>query len=82
MSWHLTIEPAALDEIAGFLKTDPVAVRVLIAAIDALEDGPNVTGSHPWGISYRRLRHGPWRVLYRINDQERTIHVEHIGFRH
>ncbi|MFK0025206.1 type II toxin-antitoxin system RelE/ParE family toxin [Streptomyces sp. NPDC090798] len=31
------------------------------------------------GVDHRRLHHGPWRILYRIDAEARTLHIERIG---
>jgi mRNA-degrading endonuclease RelE of RelBE toxin-antitoxin system len=73
-------EPEATDQVAGFLKADPAGVAAILDACDALEqDGPVAAGSSAWGPYHRRLRSGPWRILYSIDEDAETIHVEHVG---
>ncbi|RII20972.1 hypothetical protein DSC45_02485 [Streptomyces sp. YIM 130001] len=79
MTWRVTVEPEALNEMAGFLKEDPAGVRELVAVIDTLTEGPSVAGSQAWGIEYRRLRRGHRRVLYHVDDADRAIRIEHVG---
>lgn len=79
MTWTVTWEPRALDEAAGFLKQNPADVRSLLEATDALTGGPVTEGARPWGTAHYRLRRGPWRVLYRVDELARTIHIEHVG---
>lgn len=79
MTWTVTWEPRAVDEAAGFLKQDPQDVRVLLDATDGLANRPDAEGARPWGTHHYRLHRGPWRILYRVDQQARTIHIEHIG---
>ncbi|RFU86964.1 type II toxin-antitoxin system RelE/ParE family toxin [Streptomyces triticagri] len=79
MTWSVTVEPDAVNEMAGFLKDDPASVRELVAVIDSLAHGPSVAGSQAWGVEYRRLHRGRWRVLYHVDDAARVIRVEHVG---
>ena len=79
MTFTVTWEPDALDQAAGFLKDDPAATRALIHATDGLADDPRPAGSTAWGADHRRLRHERRRVLYRIDDANDSIHIEHVG---
>ncbi|WP_235192954.1 type II toxin-antitoxin system RelE/ParE family toxin [Streptomyces viridochromogenes] len=36
-------------------------------------------GPVPGGAEQRRLHHGPWRILYRVAPDTRTVHIEHVG---
>lgn len=75
MEW----EPEATNQVTGFLKADPIGVAAILDACDTLEQGPVAAGSSAWGPYHRRLRSGPWRILYRIDAETETIHVEHVG---
>jgi mRNA-degrading endonuclease RelE of RelBE toxin-antitoxin system len=79
LTWAVVWEPSALDAATGYLAKDPVSVDSLLVATDQLTDNPRPAASRPWGTEYRRLRHGPWRVLYRIDAAEQTVHIEHVG---
>ncbi|MGW5360677.1 type II toxin-antitoxin system RelE family toxin [Actinopolymorpha pittospori] len=78
-NWSVTWEPSALDEASGCLKLDSTDVPALLTATDALAGGPDAEGARPWGTHHYRLHRGPWRVLYRVDQQARTIHIEHVG---
>ncbi|MFP8886502.1 MULTISPECIES: type II toxin-antitoxin system RelE family toxin [Streptomyces] len=79
MTWQVLWEPTALDTATGHLRKDPGSVDALLMATDQLAENPRPPESRPWGTEHRRLRHGPWRVLYRIDQDARTLHIEHIG---
>lgn len=79
MTWQVLWEPAALNAAAGLLKDDPDALDALLQATDQLAENPRPAESRPWGTDHRRLRHGPWRILYRFDPDARTVHIEHIG---
>ncbi|GAA2915512.1 hypothetical protein GCM10020221_09080 [Streptomyces thioluteus] len=79
MTWQVQWEPTALNAAAGHLKDDTGSVDALLRATDRLVDDPRPQESRPWGTDHRRLRHGGWRVLYRIDMDAKTVHIEHIG---
>jgi mRNA interferase RelE/StbE len=79
LTWSVVWEPTALDAATGHLAKDPASVDALLAATDELTGNPRPGSSRPWGTEYRRLRHGPWRVLYRIDTGTQTVHIEHVG---
>lgn len=79
MTWQVLWEPAALDAAAGHLKGGPEGVDTLLQATDRLAEDPRPPESRPWGTDHRRLRHGPWRILYRVDQGARTLHIEHVG---
>lgn len=80
MTWTVTWEPAALNAAAGHLKSDPAGGDSLLHTTDQLAEDPAPPGSHPWGTSHRRLRHGPWRILYRIDMVARTLDIEQVAY--
>lgn len=79
MSWSVQWEPSALDSATRYLKDDPTAVDSLLRATDQLADEPRPSGSRPLGTEHRRLRHGAWRVLYRLDEVGRIVYIEHVG---
>ncbi|MEE1941712.1 type II toxin-antitoxin system RelE/ParE family toxin [Streptomyces sp. TRM 70361] len=79
MTWRVLWEPTALNAAAGHLKNDSRGVDALLRATDRLAENPRPEESRPWGTDHRRLRHGPWRVLYRIDTGAQALHIEHIG---
>ncbi|MDT3396270.1 type II toxin-antitoxin system RelE/ParE family toxin [Streptomyces sp. B1866] len=79
MTWEVLWEPTALNAAAAHLKDDPQGVDSLLHAADRLAEHPRPPESRPWGTAHRRLRHGPWRILYRTDPETHTIHIEHIG---
>ncbi|MEV8594708.1 type II toxin-antitoxin system RelE/ParE family toxin [Streptomyces sp. NPDC052012] len=81
MTWQVVWEPAALDAATGYLKVDPQDVDDLLRATDQLAEEPRPEGSRAWGVDHRRLHHGRWRVLYRLEPETRTLYIEHVGRR-
>ncbi|MHC5904890.1 type II toxin-antitoxin system RelE family toxin [Streptomyces sp. S6] len=79
MTWQVQWEPTALNAAVGFLKDDAPAVDSLLQVTDRLTEDPRPEGSRAWGTQHRRLRHGPWRILYRIDEEARHLHIEHVG---
>jgi mRNA-degrading endonuclease RelE of RelBE toxin-antitoxin system len=79
VTWEVLWEPTAVNTVAGYLKEDPGGVQALLQAADQLAEDPRPKGSSPWGSEYRRLRRGPWRILYRVDLETQTLHIEHVG---
>jgi mRNA-degrading endonuclease RelE of RelBE toxin-antitoxin system len=79
VTWEVQWEPTVLDEATGFLKDDPRGVDALLQATDRLAEDPRPEGSRAWGVQHRRLRRGPWRILYRVDEEARTLYIEHVG---
>ena len=67
-------EPVSLS--LGRYLDDPVGLRDVLEAIDALADDPRPPSSVTWGSVLSRLHVGPYRVLYEI--EETTIWVRHV----
>jgi mRNA interferase RelE/StbE len=67
MSYQVLWESAFTAQAAKYLQDDPVGLADLIAVTDALADGPSPPGSVAWGETCRRLHHGRYRVLYRLD---------------
>ncbi|MEV3857035.1 type II toxin-antitoxin system RelE/ParE family toxin [Streptomyces sp. NPDC050095] len=79
MTWRVTWEPVALNAATGYLKEDPAGVDALLQATDQLAGNARPEGSRAWGTEHRRLRSGPWRILYRIDEVAHALHIEHVG---
>ncbi|WBB63892.1 type II toxin-antitoxin system RelE/ParE family toxin [Streptomyces sp. WMMC500] len=76
----------ATNKVAGYLgdATTPETRRSLAEVyvrVDELAENPCPPDSHSWGPDHRRLHHGMWRILYRVDKAARTIYVEHVGRR-
>ncbi|MCX5321340.1 type II toxin-antitoxin system RelE/ParE family toxin [Streptomyces sp. NBC_00120] len=80
MSWTVTWEPSAVNAAVRVLEERPDTLDEVFAASGMLVEDPKPTGSTPWGTSHRRLRVGRRRLLYRIDDANRTLHIEHVEF--
>ncbi|UQI45985.1 type II toxin-antitoxin system RelE/ParE family toxin [Streptomyces sp. HU2014] len=78
MSYSVELEPAALNAAARFLKDDPVGLKNVLDALDALADNPRPVDSSTLG-TYRRLRIGPYRALYAVEDETIRVIVLHLG---
>ncbi|HUK73601.1 MAG TPA: type II toxin-antitoxin system RelE/ParE family toxin [Streptosporangiaceae bacterium] len=76
MSLRVNYDERAISQAATFLD-DPQGIRAVLDAIDRLAQDPRPAGSFPYGSpDLRRLRVGPYRVLYEITD---AIAVRHIA---
>jgi mRNA interferase RelE/StbE len=79
LTWEVLWEPTALDAATRYLAQDPAGLDSLLQVTDQLGDNPMPASSRPWGTEYRRLRYGPWRILYRVDTDKHTLHIEHVG---
>jgi mRNA interferase RelE/StbE len=79
LTWEVVWEPTALDAATRYLSQDPAGVDSLLHATDQLATDPRPAASRPCGTEYRRLRHGPWRILYRVDTDQQVLYVEHVG---
>ncbi|MFE9812623.1 type II toxin-antitoxin system RelE/ParE family toxin [Streptomyces sp. NPDC005548] len=80
MRWTVTWEPSAVNATVRHLEKHPETLSEVFEATDMLTKDVKPVGSSPWGTSHRRLRVGRWRILYRIDDANQTLHIEHVGF--
>ncbi|MFG2440793.1 type II toxin-antitoxin system RelE/ParE family toxin [Streptomyces sp. NPDC048508] len=80
MSWTVTWEPSAVNATVRHLEEHPETLKEVFEATDMLTNDAKPAGSAPWGTSHRRLRVGRWRILYRIDDANQTLLIEHVGF--
>ncbi|MET8508718.1 type II toxin-antitoxin system RelE/ParE family toxin [Streptomyces sp. NPDC004787] len=78
MSYRVEFEPAALNAAARFLKDDPIGLKSLLDALDTLAENPYPANSTAFGL-YRRLRVGPYRALYGVDDDAVRVLILHLG---
>ena len=80
MTYSIDWEPPAVAAASRYLADDPDGLAVLITDIDALAADPRPEASFPFGSpDLRRLRIGPYRVLYEIIDDTHEILITRIG---
>ncbi len=80
MSHGISWSEHALDVAAGFLVEDARGLQQLLDVVDLLADAPRPADSVPYGSpELRRLRAGRYRVLYEIDEDDRTVTVIHVG---
>lgn len=78
-SYKLLIKPSAVNELEAVPTKDR---RKVAAKIQALAADPRPHGSEKLSGQERyRLRQGDYRVVYAIDDDERTVVVVKIGNR-
>jgi mRNA interferase RelE/StbE len=82
MNYELLRSPLALRQLRRLRRTHPQIISQFITTINALSDNPRPSGvtklvSRPeW-----RVRVGDYRVLYQIDDRNRTVTIVSIGHR-
>ena len=78
-SYKLRIKPSAVKELEAVPARDR---RKVAAKIQVLAEDPRPGGSEKLSGQERyRLRQGDYRVVYAIDDEERTVLVVKIGNR-
>ena len=81
MTYRIEIEPAALREL-GDLPAD--VRRRITAAVDALADNPRPPTTQTLAGNLkglRKLRVGPYRAVYDVNDDAHVVTIRGIGHR-
>jgi mRNA interferase RelE/StbE len=82
MNYDVLRSPQALRQLRHLQRTHPSLIPSLIAAITAISDNPRPAGATKlvnrpeW-----RIRVGNHRVLYQIDDKNRTVTVVSISHR-
>ena len=79
--YSLSIKPAAMDEIETMsVKRDRQRVVRRIAAL-AAEPRPRGCEKLAGASSVYRVRQGPYRIIYLVDDAARTVDVLKVGHR-
>jgi mRNA interferase RelE/StbE len=80
VSYQVNWEVQALDRTAGFLSDDLAGVRGLWESVSRLADEPRPAESFPYGSpDLRRLRAGPYRVFYAIDERRKLVQINHVA---
>ena len=79
MSYELRIKPSAVKELSALRKQGRLRI---VDRIQALSDDPRPRGCEKLtGGARYRVRQGPFRVLYEVDDEDRVVTVVKIGHR-
>jgi len=77
--YEVLVKRSAAKELAGIPKGD---LRRIVARIRSLGDNPRPQGSEKLSGQERyRVRQGDYRIVYCIQDTERTVCIVKIGHR-
>jgi mRNA interferase RelE/StbE len=77
--YEILVRRSAAKELAGIPKGD---LRRIVARIRSLGDNPRLQGSEKLSGQERyRVRQGDYRIVYSVQDAERTVCVVKIGHR-
>jgi mRNA interferase RelE/StbE len=79
VTYEITWALPALDHAVGYLADDKDGVSAALDAVDDLAVDPRTEPSRRLTGELRRLRVGPYRVVYEIDDERRSITVVHLG---
>jgi mRNA interferase RelE/StbE len=78
-SYSIDVRKSAAKEIAALSKR---ACKAIVEKIEALGSDPRPNGSEKLsGDDKYRIRHGDYRVLYEIDDDERRIAIVRVAHR-
>ncbi len=80
-AYSLAVKRSAAKEIEG---AEPLAARRrIVARIRALAAEPRPAGSQQLSgeNGLYRIRQGPYRILYRVDDRARSIEIIKVGHR-
>lgn len=75
------IKPLSSSVNRALRRIHPVHQRRIMEAIEALADNPRPNGVIQLRPALYRIRVGSYRVVYRINDEERWIELGRIDSR-
>jgi len=77
--YSLRIKRSAEKELPGIPKTD---LRRIVRKISSLATDPRPPGCERlFGDDAYRIRQGDYRILYTVDDNERTVEIIKIGHR-
>jgi mRNA interferase RelE/StbE len=80
MSYEVAYEIRFLDLAAGFMKDDPAGVAALFDTVDQLSNDPHPDSSFRYGpTGVRRLHADRYRVMYRIDEETKTVYIDHLA---
>ena len=78
-AYKLLIKPSAVKELA---EVDKRFRPRIVKRIEALSNAPRPAGSEKLsGDEKYRVRQGPYRIVYAIDDRARTVLIVKIGQR-
>jgi len=78
-AYRLLIKPSAVKELEGIPRRDR---RHIVNRIQGLSATPRPAGCEKLsGQDRYRVRQGPYRVVYAVDDQARTVLVVKVGHR-
>jgi mRNA interferase RelE/StbE len=78
-SYRLLIKPSAAKELEGLPMKDR---RRVVTRMQGLSDQPRPAGCEKLtGRDLFRVRHGKYRILYEVQDQDLVVTVFKIGHR-
>ncbi|MFD2078151.1 mRNA interferase RelE/StbE [Actinopolymorpha cephalotaxi] len=78
MTYTLDWRENALNSLAGYLDDDPAGVGQVFTVLDELTANPYPPYVTRIGPAFR-VRIGPYRIVYEIEDHTVTVLVIHIG---
>jgi mRNA interferase RelE/StbE len=77
---RIRIKPSAVKELERILRIEDR--RRIVARIEGLSEVPRPEGFVKLtGRGRYRLRQGPWRIVYAVDDAEKVVLVVKIGHR-
>lgn len=78
MTYTIVWTNTATKEYRTLRSQDPLGATTVADAVRALAEDPSPQPSRSLGTTeFRRLRVGPFRILYRLDDAAHAVLVEH-----
>jgi mRNA-degrading endonuclease RelE of RelBE toxin-antitoxin system len=79
MSYRIIWGITALKNLRRIRQLDPPAAKQLINVILTLADEPSPPTSVSLDSGFHRLRRGDYRVMYKVSEPERIVHVLNVA---
>ena len=79
MTYEVLWSDEALAAASVYLVDDRDGIIQVFDATDALASDPTPATSFAWGATLRRLRVGPYRIIYEVHDATVTVEVVRLG---
>lgn len=80
MTYTIVWTNPAMMEYRGLRSQDRPGTARVSDAVRALATDPRPATSRQLGMTdFHRLRVGVYRALYRVNDEESAVLIEHVG---
>lgn len=81
MTYEVVWADEALQSAEAYVDDDPIGLIQVFDTVDTLTETPRDVGAYAWGKDRYRLRVGPYRIVYVVEERRITVAVIHLGRR-